>query len=219
MALNYNGSGHNGFLQTLPRLRARPDELEPLTCCLMCVSPLAGTSKGFTVWELLCAVLIGGILLGIGVPSFDNIMLDSERTAAINSFVTAIQLARSEASKRRRPVVLCKTDDGLRCAGKELSFDVGWMVFVNEDDLRPPERSPDEPLLLQHRPSITGPIHANRRLFEFRPFRHRSTNGTVTFCDRRGASAARAVIVSYTGRPRVAARGPRHRPLVCAEAT
>jgi hypothetical protein len=42
-------------------------------------------------------------------------------------------------------------------------------------------------------------------------------NGTVTFCDTRGPAAARAVIISYTGRPRVSDRGPGRRPLVCPQ--
>jgi len=175
--------------------------------------------SGFTLWELLCALLIAGVALGLGVPSFEGIVLDSRRTAEINAFVTAIQLARSEASKRRRPIVLCKTVDGYQCGGPELSFDAGWMVFVNDDDARPPHRSVTEPLLLHHTPSSAGPIHANRARFEFRPFRHRNTNGTVTFCDRRGAPEARAVIISYTGRPRAAGVGPGGRPLICVGLT
>jgi type IV fimbrial biogenesis protein FimT len=90
------------------------------------------------------------------------------------------------------------------------------MVFVNTDDDRPPNRALDEALLYFHAPQTTGSISANRRLFEFRPFGWRSTNGTVTFCDDRGNAHARAVIVSYTGRPRVAAEGPGGRALKCA---
>src|SRR5690606_20259786 len=107
----------------------------------------------------------------------------------------------------------CKTADFQRCGGDEIGYDRGWMLFVNEDDLRPPHRAPSEPLLLAHTPAPGTAISANRQLFEFRPFRTRSTNGTVTFCDRRGES--RAVIVSYTGRPRVSASGP-GRELACA---
>jgi type IV fimbrial biogenesis protein FimT len=91
------------------------------------------------------------------------------------------------------------------------------MVFVNEDERRPPDRAPGETLLYAHKPQIRGSITANRRLFEFRAFGWRSTNGTVTFCDRRGQPHARAVIVSYTGRPRVSPEGPGGRALVCAE--
>jgi type IV fimbrial biogenesis protein FimT len=173
-------------------------------------------SEGHTLLELVTALALAAVVLGVGIPSFERLALDARRTAAVNAFVTAVQLARSEAAKRARPVVLCKTVELERCGGTEIGYDAGWMVFVNEDDVRPPHRSAQEPLLFAHRPAFEGTIEANRALFEFRPFRTRSTNGTVTFCDRRGPQAARAVIVSYTGRPRVSESGP-GRELACAE--
>lgn len=172
---------------------------------------------GFTLWELICGLAIAGIALALGMPSLERFVLDARRTADVNAFVLAVQLARSEAAKRGRPVVLCKTADRRTCGGGELRYDRGWMVFVNADDGRPPSRSAAEPLLYVHVPSPGSRIRSNRTLFEFRPFRRHSTNGTVTFCDRRGEPAARAIIVSYTGRPRVSGRGPGGRPLVCAE--
>jgi hypothetical protein len=88
------------------------------------------------------------------------------------------------------------------------------MVFVNLDGALPPQRSDAEPLLYTHTPQVEGAIVGNRPYYEFRP-RRRSTNGTTVFCDRRGAAAAKAVIVSYTGRPRVDTRDGDRRPLQC----
>jgi type IV fimbrial biogenesis protein FimT len=189
------------------RLQPRIDRASP---------PGSAGTAGFTLWELLTALLIASIALGLGIPSFRQLLLDSRRTADINALVVAVQLARSETAKRARPVVLCKSVDLSSCGGNEIRYDSGWMVFVNVDDLRPPHRSAAEPLLYVHRPEIDGTISSNRALYEFRPFHRRSTNGTITFCDRRGQSEARAVILSYTGRPRVSTSGP-GRPLVCAE--
>jgi type IV fimbrial biogenesis protein FimT len=172
--------------------------------------------RGFSLWELLVTVAVSSVLLGLAVPSFQRVVLDARQTAAINSFVTSVQLARSEAAKRARPVILCKTVDTVHCGGTEIGYERGWMVFVDIDDESPPARAPGEPLLYRYEPTVEGTIRANRSRFEFRPFRRRSTNGTVTFCDRRGDSAAKAVIVSYTGRPRTARTGP-GRALSCAD--
>jgi len=170
---------------------------------------------GITLWEALLALAVLGVAATWATPAFRNVLLDARLTADVNAFVLAVQLARSEALKRGRPAVLCKTVDQQTCGGDDIEFDAGWMVFVNDDDERPPGRSSREPLLYFHQPAIEGTITANRGLFEFRPFRRRSTNGTVTFCDARGAAAARAVVVSYTGRPRVDRVGPGNRPLIC----
>jgi type IV fimbrial biogenesis protein FimT len=161
-------------------------------------------------------LIIVGILLGLGVPSLQGFVLDSRLTADVNAFFGSIQLARSEAAKRGRSVILCKTSDRTRCGGNEIEFDAGWMVFVNEDDLWPPTRSASELLLYAYDAVLEQrSIVSNRPLYEFRAYQRRSTNGTVTFCDSRGAAAARAVIVSYTGRPRVARVGASKQALNC----
>ena len=170
--------------------------------------------RGFSLLELLVALALAATLLSLGIPAFQDLMLDNRRAADINAFVTAIQAARIEAFKRSQPVVLCKTRD-LRFCADDLAWEAGWMLFINSDGRRPPRRDPAEAILLSHQPAILGTIRANRKLFEFRPFGRRSVNGTVTFCDERGAASARAVIVSYTGRPRVSDRGPGRRRLAC----
>ncbi|MBN1238541.1 MAG: GspH/FimT family pseudopilin [Gammaproteobacteria bacterium] len=170
---------------------------------------------GFTLWELLCTLTVAGVALGLAAPEFRSFLLDSRSSADVDAFVAAVQLARSESAKRARPVVLCKSADRVRCGGGEIRYDAGWIVFVDEDGARPARRSAGEPLLFAHAPRMAGRIESNRALYEFRPYRRRSTNGTVTFCDERGAAAARAVIVSYTGRPRTSRRAPDGRPLTC----
>jgi type IV fimbrial biogenesis protein FimT len=172
---------------------------------------------GFTLLELLGAVALAGVLLGVAVPTFRDFLLDSRRTADVNAFVLAVQVARSEAAKRSHSVILCKTRDFRHCGGNELRFDAGWMVFTNSDGELPPERSAAEPMVYAHVPELEGTIVGNRPFFEFRPLLRRSTNGTLVFCDRRGAAAARAVIVSYTGRPRVDRVDPDGNPLVCGD--
>jgi type IV fimbrial biogenesis protein FimT len=171
---------------------------------------------GFTLWELLCTIAIAGVALSAGVPAFNSFVLDARRTADVNGWVLAVHLARTEALKRSRPVIVCQTSDTWQCVDDPDAG--GWMVFVNLDDRYPPARSGSEPLLYSHIVESAGTVVSNRPYYEFRPLR-RSTNGTVVFCDRRGAAAARAVIISYTGRPRVDSRDADGRPLQCARLT
>ena len=173
-------------------------------------------TAGFTLWELLCTLSVVAILLGLAVPSFRAFVLDARRTADVNAFVLAVQLARSEAIKRGETVVLCQTFDGLRCGNDGLGYGSGWLVFADEDQTRPPQRADAEPLLYAYRPTLIGTIVGNREYFDFRPIQRRSTNGTLVFCDQRGAAAARTVIVSYTGRPRADSVDPAGKRLVCA---
>ena len=43
------------------------------------------------------------------------------------------------------------------------------------------------------------------------------TNGTLIFCDRAGRARPRALVISYTGRPRVAYEDTRGRPYRCPD--
>jgi type IV fimbrial biogenesis protein FimT len=174
--------------------------------------------RGLTLWELLCALAIAAVTLTAAVPIFRGFLLDARLTADVNGFVLAVQIARSEAAKRGRPVIVCKTDNTFRCGDAALPVDAGWMVFVNVDDEYPPRRSPSEPLLYMYEPEIAGTVVSNRPYYEFRVSR-RSTNGTTVFCDERGSAAAKAVIVSYTGRPRVDRVDADRHPLRCAGLT
>lgn len=167
--------------------------------------------KGFTLLELFYVLIIGSIIFFLVIPGLSGLILDTQRTAAMNSFVRAVHLARSESAKQSRPMVLCKTADRLTCGKAGVAWNQGWLIYgpsVGDLEATPP--------LFQQQHDYDIQILSNRRRYLFHPFhRRRQTNGTVTFCDRRGARHARAVIVSYTGRPRVDSVAPGGRALRC----
>lgn len=169
---------------------------------------------GATLLELLVAVAVAAVLLGTGVPALRGLVLDARLASATNALVHAVHLARQAAWHRARDVVVCRSTDGARCAAPG-DWSSGWIVFENRDGDDPPAVDATEPLL-----HVTGPlgparIGSNRRAYVLRPWALRATNGTVVFCDERGVAAARAVIVSYTGRPRVSRRQAGGQPLTC----
>lgn len=87
-------------------------------------------SKGFTLIELMVTISIGAILLMVAVPSYQTFVSSSRMTAQSNDFLSALQLARSEAVKRGTLVSLCKSSNGTACtvAG---TWAQGWIVFVD----------------------------------------------------------------------------------------
>jgi type IV fimbrial biogenesis protein FimT len=56
--------------------------------------------SGFTIMELLLTLLIVGILAGIGLPSFNNLIASNKMSSNANEIVGAFNLARSEATQR-----------------------------------------------------------------------------------------------------------------------
>lgn len=171
-------------------------------------------NAGVTLGELLVAVGVAALVLGLGVPSVRALLLDARMTGAVNSLVHAVHFARQEAQRDLRDVVVCRSTDGHGCAPVG-DWASGWIVFVNRDADDPPVVDRAEPVL--HATGPVGParVRSNRRAYVLRPYSLRATNGTVVFCDERGAAHARAVIVSYTGRPRVSRRQAGGQPLTC----
>jgi hypothetical protein len=89
------------------------------------------------------------------------------------------------------------------------------MIFVNTDRDELPQRDPGEAVLLVTESWRGGTITSNRPSYSFRPYRQGVVNGTIVFCDPRGSDHARAIIISHTGRPRVAQRDASNRALRC----
>jgi type IV fimbrial biogenesis protein FimT len=89
-------------------------------------------STGFTLLELMTAVTILGILLAIGVPSFTETMNANRLTSNTNAMVTALTVARSEASKRGIAVTVCASNLLQTACSGSASWNDGWIVFTDD---------------------------------------------------------------------------------------
>jgi type IV fimbrial biogenesis protein FimT len=90
------------------------------------------TQSGINLVELLVGISIVCISLLLGVPTFQNMRIASDRAAALIELVSAVRLARSEAALRGTAVSLCRSIDGANCADGE-DWSIGWIVFHDED--------------------------------------------------------------------------------------
>lgn len=169
---------------------------------------------GFTLADLVIAVGLVAILSTTAVPTFRQVLLDARMTAQVNGLVHAVHLAKQTAHVRLAEVVLCPSPDGRQCVD-DGQWQNGWLLFVNENRDDPPQVTAGEATLAAGGVFDRGHVRANRHYFYFRAATTRSTNGTFTFCDDRGADHARALIVSYTGRPRTSRRAPGGKSLIC----
>lgn len=112
--------------------------------------PDASTAmRGVTLLELVVTIAIAAILLTIAVPSFTDLLRNNRVTSVTNELVGAVNLARSEATRRNGRVNVCAGNEALTACSND--WDNGWLVWAdqNGDDTF----SPDEILRIYQIPS------------------------------------------------------------------
>ena len=170
---------------------------------------------GYSLYELMMTVALVSVLLGLGIPSFTHMAANARIRAEVDRLFHAIHLARKESIVRRRVITICPARDDESCDA-DGDWSRGWMLFVNQDRDWPAVRDPDEAVIRHVKPDSRIRISANRKSFSLRSTELRATNGTIIVCDRRGSGRNRALVVSYTGRPRVAYSNGRGEAYQCA---
>lgn len=100
-------------------------------------------NSGFTILELMITVAVLVILATVAVPNLRSTIQNNRMTAQTNGFLTAFQLARSEALKRNAPVSVCPSTNGASCTG---DWEDGWIVFVDGQSAGSTSASVDEVL-------------------------------------------------------------------------
>lgn len=86
--------------------------------------------SGFSVIELMVAVVVMAILAGIALPNFRDFMHRNAVTAATNHLLADIQYARGEAIAQHMQVTICASTNGTACASSA-PFEGGWVVVCN----------------------------------------------------------------------------------------
>ncbi len=156
---------------------------------------------GYSLYELIITISLVALIMTLGVPSFGKMLADHRLRVEVDALFHAVHLARNESILRRRAVTLCPSRDGETC-NPGFDWSVGWIMFVNLDRDMPASRDSGEPVLQRFSVSLHNEVVANRNSFSFRTTALRATNGTFIFCDKARRAAPRALIISYTGRPR-----------------
>lgn len=172
------------------------------------------SDAGFTLLELLITLLIGGIVLGLGVPSMVDLVRNNRISAQANALLSSLAMARMEAIKRGVPVIACRsnTEAGNPNCGSGSGWESGWAVFADAN--RNGAFDAGEPVLL-----VQGPIGgnnelrgnnnvANRVIFNPQGVVGAGGIGAFTLTDSRGGvHGTRLICMAQTGRTRVFSDG------------
>lgn len=99
-------------------------------------------NKGFTLYELMITLAVGAVIVSFGVPGFSSMVQNNRAVTHSNDLITALNLGRSEATRRGVAIQVCSSTNGATCSGST-DWSTGWIVRrPGGDVLRTwPERS------------------------------------------------------------------------------
>jgi len=177
---------------------------------------------GVTLIEALVVLALLAVLTAIAAPAMAQMVAQQRLNAAAAELFSALFLARSEAIKQGRRVVLCRAGPepapNRRCAtnsntvsAREHQWTAGWLLFA--DFNQNAQLDGGEVLLRTGAPAPAGVVVVGNtpvaRYVSYMPLGHTQLvtgafqAGTLTLC-RAGVSPSPAVqiVISRNGRPR-----------------
>ena len=169
-------------------------------------------NEGFTLIELMIVVVVLATILSVGTPLLQGMLQNNELRAQSIRFLSAINLARSEAVLRNMPVSICPSPMAVsgrpECAG---NYADGWIVFANADRDRVVDAGIDQ-ILRVFEGLPPGFRLTNRsgtrdafELINYLPDGSSHSNRTLLFCSGSGAAAHNvSVVLNIVGRARLA---------------
>lgn len=160
--------------------------------------------RGFTLVELVVALVVLAVLATIAAPNFQAWMARSRITSQANELVADVSLARSESATRGARTAICISSNGTSCTGSDWA--AGRLVFVDMDGDGSYTSGTD--VLLK----VVGPLSGNTSItafgfsttgyIQFLPYGGlHSTAGNFKFCSTTISPSGTEVDVAVTGRP------------------
>ncbi len=160
------------------------------------------SNRGFSLIELIVTLTIAAILLGISVPSLIGFVRSNRLASVTNTFISDINLARSEALKRGIRAGVCQSGGATGCTGSG-TWNTGWVVFADLDDSKAWTAS-DVVLLKRDAISPEMAITASTVAIIYdRRGMAETGAGNYSFCNT-ALGKTKAITVDATGRHRLA---------------
>lgn len=161
-------------------------------------------TKGFTLIELLLAIAIMGIILSIGIPSFNSFVVNTRLINYSNEMVRALNLARSESAKQNYRVTICKsatTTTSTPACNESRTWEDGFIVFVDKNNNQ--ILNSDEKVVLGVSALSADFFYQSSydHYLSYRPDGRSNVNGNFRICSPdTGSTRFSKVVISDTGR-------------------
>lgn len=159
---------------------------------------------GFTFIELLLTIGLATLLFAVGIPSFASISERAYSGSISRQLFVQVNVARSTALNLNRVVTLCTSDNGVVCNKYGSNY-----ILVFSDDNNNRQRDSNEVVYSHTQVAGDGTLRfavsRGAHYMRFEPDGRAIEFGHITYCPASGrAQNIQSVIVSFSGRPRMA---------------
>lgn len=153
--------------------------------------------RGFSLVELIIAIVIFSILVKIALPMWSNYVADNKLKLIRDSFVSSVDMARQMALSNDDNVTLCpfSAASSTTCGA---DWNSGWIVYeqtaASGNILLRTVQAPSNTKIAM---TATNPAVTSLTFSPKPPFLNHATD--FKLCDARGASSAMAISIQLTG--------------------
>ncbi len=179
---------------------------------------------GISIVELVVSLAVVAILTTTGVPAFSSFIQSNRLSESSFDMLATINLARTEAVKRRTRVLLCRSADPTlptpSCGGSANTWTTGWLVFASGDSNTTYEAGTDtllgRGLVDSSNVTVITNGTSNSNLEYNSDGTTNESGGTARFalCDQRGGAQGRQINIPPHGRPKFV-KGDGANPINC----
>lgn len=160
-------------------------------------------NTGFTLVELIMVLAVLSILVTIGIPSFMHATASNKVTTASNGMLTNLNLAKSNAIKTGKNVILCKSSNGTSC-DSSLNWNQGWIIYSDNDGNGDADRDPDSgDNIISVQSAMDSSLNftfVTGDFVRFTPSGRSNVAGRFCFENSHTASNSRAIVINQAGR-------------------
>ena len=159
--------------------------------------------RGFTLIEMMAAILIVAVLAAIAIPGFRSVSQGVQQRDALVDFSKMLSRMRTEAASRYLGISLCASADQATCSGSN-TWETGWIMFVDGLPGSAPDQALDngEEAFKVHEALPTGmTLHTvgGASVVTVGADGVPLSQATFVLCDERGISSMKVVILGPGG--------------------
>ena len=168
-------------------------------------------NAGFTLVEMMITLVVVTILLSAAVPSVSTFIKNNRITSRMNSIITDLHFARSQAVSSGATIIICRSADPAAtspsCGGTQQVWTGGYLIFADDGTHANTVYDAGTDTLLRRGQAATQEVEMHTNITWDNNLRFTYSGATdkngsaavMTICDDRGTGHGREIKVMPSG--------------------